>query len=262
MTIDFSLILACYQDAPHLRKNTLQLVKILQQSRLNFEIVFVEDASRDNSAAEIRATLAELAGLGVAHQALFHAENKGRGRTVTDGIRIAKGAVVGFIDIDLEHLPDALLPMIAKVQEGADVVVGRRVIANPGAKPLRVLSSWVYKTLVHFILELPVADTEAGLKVFSRAAILPILNITQDEQWFWDTEVVHRAYLKGLRCEEHPIVFLEKPEKQSTVRILPDTILYLKKLMNYKLSLSSTLDVHEAPSLSLEMVREDSTQSL
>ena len=149
-------------------------------------------------------------------------------------MRLARGPIVGFIDLDLEHLPDALLPMIRRIEAGADVVVGRRVIMNPMAKPLRVLLSWGYRVLIHQLLYLPVRDSEAGIKVFRRQAILKILDETLDKHWFWDTEVIHRAFLRGLRIEEHPVVFVEKPEKKSTVRLIPDTLAYLKAILAYK----------------------------
>jgi glycosyltransferase involved in cell wall biosynthesis len=236
--VDFSLIIACYRDAPHLFANTMALDRFLGATRFRYEIIFVEDCSGDGTADEVRRCVQSLRSKGVAVEALFHSANTGRGRAVTDGIRMARGTVACYIDIDLEHMLDGILPMMCRIQDGlADVMVGRRVIANPWAKPLRVLASWVYRGIVHSAVDLPVSDTEAGLKLFHRAKILPVLDETENPGWFWDTEIVHRAARRGLRVGEHRILFNEDRNKKSTVRIIPDTWAYLKALKIYRASL-------------------------
>ena len=238
--MDFSLIITTYKDAPHVERNTLALCDYLGTTNWRWEIVFVEDCSPDETPAAVRRTIDSLTTRGVTVQSIFHEKNTGRGRAVTDGMMIARGDVVGFIDIDLEHLMDGLIPMIRKIQrQEADVVVGRRCIANPAAKPVRVLSSHVYRWLAHILLPLPINDTECGLKVFRREAILPIAGETQDAHWFWDTEVVHRAWRRGLKMAEHLIVFYEDNAKASTVRLIPDVIAYLKAIHRYRKSLRS-----------------------
>jgi len=81
---------------------------------------------------------------------------------------------------------------------------------------------------VHAFIPLPVADTECGLKVFHREKILPVLEVAQDAHWFWDTEIVHRAWRMGLKVSERWIVFVEDRKKASTVRLWHDTLAYLK----------------------------------
>lgn len=240
--IDFSLIIACYKDAPHLLRNVQILANYLNETKLLFEFVFVEDHSPDNTADEVRKCVGWLDSQSIPVQAIFHDENTGRGRAVTDGIRMARGDVVGYIDIDLEHLMDGLLPMIQSVRNNeAHIVVGRRALGNPLAKPIRVISSYVYRWLVHFFIPLPVADTECGLKVFDRGKILGVLDLVEDQHWFWDTEVIHRAWRMGLKVSERWIVFVEDRNKASTVRLWQDTWAYLKAIKAYRLRLGRNL---------------------
>ena len=240
--IDFSLIIACYKDAPHLFRNVQTLASYFSATKLSVEFVFVEDFSPDHTADEVRRCVAWLQSQSIDVQAIFHEKNTGRGRAVTDGIRVAKGEVVGYIDIDLEHLMDGLLPMIQSVRSGdADVVVGRRALGNPLEKPIRVVSSYVYRWIVHWMIPLPVADTECGLKVFNRSKILPVLDVVEDPHWFWDTEIIHRAWRSGLSIRERWIVFVEDRQKASTVRLWSDTWSYLKAIRSYRLRLGHKL---------------------
>jgi len=235
--VAFSLVVPCYLDAPHLKRNALELASYLSLASFKWEILFVEDGSPDNTREAVYETVAELQRRGHAARALFHPVNMGRGKAVTDGILAARGQVVGFIDIDLEHRMDSLLPMIRKVIAGeADVVVGKRAIVNGLAKPLRVICSHAYRLLAHLLLDLPVSDTECGLKVFDRRKILPVVAKTLDPRWFWDTEVVHRSYLDGLTVAEHSVLFVEDPSKRSTVRLIPDVIAYLRAILRHRRS--------------------------
>lgn len=248
--IDFSLVIACYNDAPHLRANVTLLNQYLSNTNWRYEFIFVEDASRDNSAEVVRQCVSDLNALGVPNQAIFHKQNVGRGGTVSEGIMAAAGKIVGFIDIDLEHKMDGLVPMYELIQRGAaDVLVGSRVIANPWAKPLRVVTSLTYRALIRRFIKLPVGDTEAGFKLFRRDAIIPVLSRTQNKAWFWDTEVLHRAHLAGLTLAEHPILFVENRTKKSTVRLLPDTLAYIAALRSHLKSLAGDKALTETSAL-------------
>ena len=240
--LDFSLIIACYKDAPHLFRNVQALVTFFSRTTLRYELIFVEDCSPDDTASEVKKCISWLENQKIPVKAIFHEKNTGRGRSVTDGIGISDGEVVGYIDIDLEHLMDGLLPMIQTIQNReADIVVGRRAIGNPMAKPIRVISSYVYRWLVHFFIPLPVADTECGLKVFHRHKILPVLDFVEDPHWFWDTEIVHRAWRMGLKVSERWIVFVEDRNKASTVRLWSDTWAYLRAIQAYRTRLGDQL---------------------
>lgn len=239
--MDLSIVIACYKDAPHLVRNTLALCDYLSATRLNYEIVFVEDGSPDHTAAEIRRCSVLLREKHIPVQTLFHDVNQGRGAAVSNGFLAATGDIVGYIDIDLEPLMDAILPMVRMVQRGeADLVCGRRAIANAIAKPIRVISSYVYRWVAHLALPLPISDTECGLKIFKRSTILPIIKSCVDKRWFWDTEIVHRTWTSGLVLKEHWIVFYEDRSKASTVRLIPDTFAYLKAIMKYRKQLKES----------------------
>lgn len=236
--LDFSLVIPCYKDAPHLVRNSTAIANYLARSALRWEMIFVEDGSPDDTRDVVRKTVEKLCKFGHDARALFQPRNMGRGQAVTDGIIAARGQVAGFIDIDLEHRMDAILPMVSSVLDGeADVVAGRRTIVNGMAKPIRVICSHGYRVVSHLLLNLPVADTECGLKVFDRTKILPVLLNTVDRHWFWDTEILHRAAAAGLKIKEHWVIFVEDPAKRSTVRLIPDIIAYFRAIFRYRKSL-------------------------
>ena len=227
----FSLIIPCYLDAAHLEKNFLTLQTYLSSTCLAYEIIFVNDASPDGTKevlAKIKTSFQHI----VVHH---HDANRGRGAAVMTGLGLAKGKYAGFIDIDLEHLHDAIIVMLIRMEsENIDVITGRRLMVHPTRYLARTVASLIYRKIALLILAMPFEDTETGLKIFRREKILTLLPKMKNLGWFWDTEIIHRAWKSGFKIIEHPIIFQKDLTKKSTVRLFRDSWQYLKDLIQYK----------------------------
>ena len=100
---DFSLVLACYNEASIFEKSVEEIITTLCNCTHSFEIIFVDDKSCD-------ATPHLIDNICKKYQfcrALYNTKNYGRGRTIVEGIRASHGGVVGFIDIDIEISPSS-----------------------------------------------------------------------------------------------------------------------------------------------------------
>ncbi len=232
-TLDFSLIVPCYNEAPHLQQSLDQLVATLDRMDIEYELILMDDCSRDETVDRIKEYMA----LHPRHRvrAIFHQKNAGRGGTVTEGIRMARGRFCGFMDIDLEiaarYLPSALLPLL---RGEADMVLADRYYKFQFSALQRYLMSKVFRFLVRNVLRTPPLDTEAGFKFFRRDAILPVLEKVADTHWFWDTEVTVRAHDAGLRIRNEQVLFDRKQNKISTVKAFSDSWKSLKALLRLK----------------------------
>ncbi|MGH7893928.1 MAG: glycosyltransferase family 2 protein, partial [Candidatus Binatia bacterium] len=98
MGLDLSIVVPCYDEAPHLAASTVRLLEILDQTRWQYEIMFVDDCSRDDS----RRVIQELCAAHPRCRSLFHERNRGRGGAFKTGFAATTGRVTGFLDIDLE----------------------------------------------------------------------------------------------------------------------------------------------------------------
>ena len=252
--MDFSLVIACYFEEPHLFQNVLALKDYLATTTLKWEMIFVEDGSRDRTADEVRRCVTYLTEHGWNATAHFHTQNQGRGASVQEGFLAARGDVVGYIDIDLEHPMDAILPMFLAIKSGvSDGVVANRIWEKRRINPVRTVASLVYRILTHSLLDLKVQDSEAGLKLFRRDKLLPVLQNCSDKAWFWDTEICDQCDKHGLILKDHPIVFVKNPKKVSTVRVFRDSIIYFLRLVAYSRaqSLRKAPSEDSAPSISI-----------
>lgn len=228
--LDLSVVLPCYNERTVIEESTAEIVRTLEATRLSWEIIFVDDVSRDDTVARAERLCAGDGRL----RLIRHARNTGRGRTATDGLRAARGRVAGFLDIDLEVPARYIPPAVAAIRAGAEVVCAWRIYLPNLALLHREILSKGYSRLVRAQLGLPLRDTEAGFKFFDRARILPILDETRNPGWFWDTEIMARAFFGGLRIVELPTVFVKRDEVPTTVRIVPDTIEYWKQLRRFQ----------------------------
>lgn len=227
---DISIILPCYNEGYSLEENAEKIVRELKKLKRSWELIFVEDKSTDQTKANVEKLVKKTRN----SSAIFHSKNRGRGKSAADGILKAKGKICGFLDVDLEVAPHYIPLFIHEIENGADMVIGRRFYEGGFRSLARYLASKTYALVVKIFLKIPIEDTEAGYKFFTRSKILPILSKVQDKHWFWDTEICARAFWVGLEISEIPVLFIRKHEKRSTVKLIPDTWDYLIKVLKFR----------------------------
>jgi dolichol-phosphate mannosyltransferase len=118
-----SAIIACYRDAQAVPIMRDRLTAVFQQLGVDYEIIFVNDASPDN-AAEV---LADLAARDKRVVVINHSRNFGSQNAFTSGMRIATGDAVILLDGDLQDPPELIPRFYEKWLEGNEVVYGNRV---------------------------------------------------------------------------------------------------------------------------------------
>jgi len=231
-TPDLSLVIACYQEESHLEDSVRQLCASLDALGRSYELIFLEDQSTDRTAEIIGRIVA-----GQPHmRAVYHAENVGRGGTVTEGFLLATGRIVGFLDIDLEVHSRFLAPVLAAIDAGADGATAFREY-DVGLHPtsiVRHILSRGYRMLFRIMFAVPFRDPETGFKFFVRDKIVPVVRRTRDKAWFWDSEIMVLAHQAGLRIVEVPCRFQRRLDKQSTVRIVRDVWRYLLAIAAFR----------------------------
>jgi len=232
-----SLVLACYNEAEHLETSFAEIRDTLEQTRWQHEIVFVDDSSHDRTREILQALVAAHPSLDV--RVILHEANRGRGRTVTDGFRAARGTIAGYLDVDLEVHPRYIPSLVRAIEGGADIATVRRVYAFQLRALDRYFMSRGYSFLVRRLLGLPFRDTETGFKFFRRETVLPLLDEVEDGGWFWDTEFMARAHRRGLRVVEIPGAYVRREDKTSTVHGLRDSLRYFARLVRFRRRLES-----------------------
>lgn len=241
--VDLSLVIPCYNEIQVIRDSVPRVQEILDSTKYSYEIILFDDGSKDGT----RLIGAELANNNKKIRWYTHDKNYGRGKTVSDGIKLARGKIVGFIDMDLEVPAEYIVPLALEIDKGADVAIAVRLEHTNFEKipfykrPIAILYWFIrfilsagYSYLVTLILGVKLKDTEVGFKFFNREKILLILDKIEDNHWFWDTEIMVRSYYKGFNIKEYPVLYLKKNEKRSTVKVFSDSVYYIKRLFCFQ----------------------------
>lgn len=230
-----SVVLACYNEEEILEASFLELRNTLLLLNRSFEIVIVDDVSRDRTRQLIDRIVAANRDIDV--RVILHDRNQGRGATVTDGFRAARGEIAGYLDIDLEVHCRYIPSLLQAIESGADVATVRRIYAFQLRHIDRYFMSRGYSFLVRRLLGTKLHDTETGFKFFRRERLMEVIDAIQDPRWFWDTEFMIRAERSGRRIDEIPGAYIRREDKTSTVSGLRDSIDYFGRLLRFRASL-------------------------
>src|SRR3989344_2308311 len=228
---DVSLVLACYNEAEIFNESVARIIDVLDRTDYTYELIFVDDVSTDSTRKLIDKALKKYPRHNIT--VIYHEVNQGRGQTVVDGFLKAEGKFVGFIDIDLETGEWYLPKFLTELENGADLVSAMRIYDFH----LWALPRWFaikgYAWLRKMLLGLPFEDTEGGYKFFKRNRLNQLLTKVTHKGWFFDTEIMALAHKHKLKVVEIPVAFVRNPQKTSTVRLIPDSLKYLKDLIVY-----------------------------
>lgn len=227
---DVSIIIPCYNEERHLERNVEEIRKVMDQTKYNYEMIFVDDHSSDNTKLIIEKLIQRFSDT----RSIYNKMNIGRGGAVVDGILAAKGRMAGFVDIDLEVHARYIPSMLLAINDGFDVATAHRIYLYQQTGIFRHIMSKCYKLLTKITLRNKLKDTETGFKFFRREKILPIIKMTQNKKWFWDTEVMILSSRSDLRIIEIPCLFIRQADRISSVRIIPDTFQYIVDLSTFR----------------------------
>ncbi len=191
-----SLVFPACDEAPNIAPLLDAALALAPRLAERWEIVVVDDGSRDGTAA---ATLARSAG-DPRVRLVRHPSNRGYGAALRSGLRAARGELVFFSDADLQFDLSELATLLSHT-ESFDVVAGYR---SPRRDPLgRRLIARAWGLLVRVIFGLRVRDIDCAFKLFRREVIeaMPIASIGA----FVNTEILVRARSAGFRLHEVPV---------------------------------------------------------
>ena len=135
----------------------------------SYEMIFVDDASRDGTLAELRALMAELPALRV----LSHGQNAGQSRAVRTGVLAARAPIVVTLDGDGQN-PPADAPRLADALIAAPPIValvGGRRAKRQDSEAKRFASRWANRIRKRLLRD-DADDTGCGLKAFRRDVFL------------------------------------------------------------------------------------------
>lgn len=150
-----------------------------------------------------------------------HLDEKGRGRALKRTWLASTAQVQCYMDVGLSTDLRALAPLVAPLLSGhSDLAIGSRLAASSRVVrgPKREFISRSYNLILHSILGVSFSDAQCGFKAIRRDVAQHLLPLVEDNNWFFDTEMLVLAQRAGLRIHEVPVDWVDDPD--STVHIV------------------------------------------
>ena len=211
--VDVEVVVPVYNEAAQLEERVRALRDYLDASfPFRALVTIVDNASNDDTWPLARRLADTLPGV-----AALHLPRKGRGYALRAAWSTSEAPVVAYMDVDLSTSLPALLPLVAPLLSGhRDVSIGSRLA--PGAHvvrgPKRELISRAYNLLLKLTLRGRFSDAQCGFKALRRDAAQQLLPLVEDNEWFFDTEMLVTAERLGLRIGEVPVDWVDDPDSR------------------------------------------------
>ncbi len=200
-------MLPIYNEGRSLERLFATLIPVAESLEQPFELVCVDDGSRDDSLSMLRQVAERDRRIRV--EAL--PENRGKGAAVRHGMLAARGELVLFMDADLATDLGATRPVIEALENGTPVVFGQR---HGESSRITRRQPWVREhlgrvfrwTSNHFFAP-DVYDFTCGFKGFRAEAVREIFPRSVIDRWAFDVELVVIARSLGIKIGQVPVVW-------------------------------------------------------
>jgi glycosyltransferase AglD len=200
-TIQVSIVLPAYKEVEYLQPAVEKTIQTLNQFTQSYEVIIAEDGSTDGTAERADELSKKIPDVRHIHRE----KRQGRGTALKNAFKQSCGEILVYMDLDLATDLKYLKPLVEAITiEGYDFSTGSRMLAESKAERTfsRGLSSKTYNFLVRHILGSRLRDHQCGFKAFKKEPLMELLDKVEATHWFWDTEILVRAYRQGFKIKE------------------------------------------------------------
>ncbi len=226
-----SVIIPMYNESKIIESTAAVLSDYMKQNFEDYEIIFFDDGSADNSRELVERM--ELENV----RALGYEKNHGKGCAVRHGMLAANGDIRLFTDADLAYGTEPILrayeQMVSKPE--VDVLLGSRNAGKDGYEGytrLRKLMSKVYIRLLCIVGGFKLSDSQCGFKAFRGDCAEQVFSECTVDGFAFDFEAILRAQNKGKCFDEMPVKIIN--HRASSINPVRDTLKMLKDLRRIK----------------------------
>jgi len=193
--IDISIVVPLFNEEESVALLHERITQAMAPTGLNYEILFVDDGSRDRTLG----IAAEIAARDPALRVVEFRANCGQTPAMAAGIDLARGRAIATMDGDLQNDPADIPAMLAELDGSCDMVVGWR--KNRQDKLItRKVPSWIANRLIGKVTGVPIRDNGCSLKIY-RAAVIKKVPLYSEMHRF----IPAMASVTGARVREVPV---------------------------------------------------------
>ncbi|RMF54917.1 MAG: glycosyltransferase [Calditrichaeota bacterium] len=163
--MNLSIVIPAYNEKESLPELLKQIATVLDEQSLTYEVIIVDDGSTDGTFEVLKSLKSQYPWL----KALRFRRNYGKSPALAEGFKIARGDYVVTMDADLQDDPAEIPSLIAKLEEGYDMISGwKKKRYDPLSK---TLPSRIFNFVTSRLTGIPIHDFNCGLKIYRREVV-------------------------------------------------------------------------------------------
>lgn len=234
--VDLSIVVPAYNEEHRLPPTLVRLAAYLASQPLRWEIVVVDDGSRDATCAVVTAAMATIPNLRLVRQS----PNRGKGAAVRLGMLAARGQIRVMSDADGSMSPDQLPRLLSPILAcTAEVAIGSRYAEGARSNVVqpwfRVVWSRLANKAIQRSLVPGVRDTQCGFKAFTAEAARDLFSRGRIDGWAFDLEILALARRAGFAIAEVGVEWTD--DRRSRVNPLKDMWKVVREAMTIRKNL-------------------------
>jgi dolichyl-phosphate beta-glucosyltransferase len=211
-----SVIIPAYNEERRLPKTLREIDKYLRNQNYDYEILVVNDGSKDKTVEVANSLLPKIKSLRVTG----YKKNQGKGYAIRFGMLEAKGNYRLFTDADNSTSIDQIEKVWPELEKGLDIVIGSRdvkgaVLSPPQPWVRKLILGEGFKLYRKIIIGLwRLQDTQCGFKCFTKKSTEAIFQKCRINRFAFDPEILVIAQKLGYKIKEIPIYWKNDPESK------------------------------------------------
>lgn len=223
------MVVPAYDEGVRLAPSLRRILDHLRSRDLDFEVLVVDDGSRDDTAEVARSfDVPELV-------VLRHLVNRGKGAALRTGVLASQGEQVLLTDADLST-PITDLDRLEPHLQDADLVLGSRAVQDADIierQPLyRELMGKTFNLLIRLLGVRGIRDTQCGFKLLEGGVARDLFTALTIDRFAYDVELVWLARRRGLRVKEVGVTWKNSPD--SRVSPVRDSLSMLRDILRFR----------------------------
>ena len=227
-----SVVIPAFRESERIADTISAVLSHFSELGDDLEVIVADDGSDDSTA---EAAL-QAAGGQSRVKVVRLAAHTGKGAAVRAGIIESTGGSVLVVDADLAIPLGEYAALEARLEAGADVVIGSKELGRREGRVrqplLRTAMGRIFNLVVRALVLPGLWDTQAGFKLFRGAAAREMAPESRLDGFAYDVEMLALARRRGLRVVEVPVSC--RPVGQTSVRVVSDSLVMLRDLVGLR----------------------------
>jgi len=222
-----SVVIPFYDEERTIEPLVNKLRYIFNKDKINYELILVDNGSKDNTFEIIDKLSKKYKNV----KPVYIKINQGYGWGILNGLKVAVGEYVGYIDGDLEIEPEGILNLYNKIKK-TNADIGKGIRNRKEADTFKFIASCGYDILFFLLFFRYIKQVNANPKIMKKDCYRN-MNLSSKE-WFIDSEIIIKALKNNYKIVNEVVFYTPRKDGESHIKLFnlfSIIFMYLKQII-------------------------------